>query len=55
MCILYGLVSYVEAFEPKWVNPIDIQYGVNSLRLGDLHVVIILGMRDDSLVIYATL
>ena len=25
--------------EPKWVNPNDIQYGFNSLRLEDLHMV----------------
>ena len=23
----------------KWVNPNDIQYGVNSLRLGGLHLI----------------
>ena len=28
----------MEASEPKWVNPNDIQYGVNSLRLGGLHI-----------------
>ena len=26
--------KYTKAFEPKWVNPNDIQYGVNSLWLG---------------------
>ena len=30
--------SNLEAFEPKWVNPDDIWYGVNSLRLGGLHL-----------------
>ena len=28
----------MEASEPKWVNPNNIQYGVNSLRLGGLHI-----------------
>ena len=26
------------ASEPKWVSPNAIQYGVNSLRLGSLHI-----------------
>ena len=30
---------YIEASEPKWVNPDDIQYGVNSLRFGGLPIV----------------
>ena len=28
----------METFEPKLVNPNDIEYGVNSLRLGGLHI-----------------
>ena len=28
----------MEVSEPKWVNPDDIQYGVNSLRLGGLQI-----------------
>ena len=28
----------MEASEPKWVNPDDIQYGVNSLRLEGLQL-----------------
>ena len=28
----------MEASEPKWVNSNDIQYGVNSHRLGDLQM-----------------
>ena len=28
----------MEASEPKGVNPYDVQYGVNSLRLEDLHI-----------------
>ena len=28
----------MEAFEPKWLNPILDIIGVNSLRLGDLHL-----------------
>ena len=28
----------MEAFKPKWVNPNDIIYGVNSLRLVALHI-----------------
>ena len=30
--------SHMETSELKWVNPNDIQYGVNSLRLGSLHM-----------------
>ena len=30
--------GYVEVSEPKWVNPDNIQYGVNSLRLGGLQL-----------------
>ena len=30
--------SYMEASEPKWVTSDDIIYGVNSLRLGGLHI-----------------
>ena len=30
---------YLEASEPKWVKPDDIQYGVNSLRFGVLHLI----------------
>ena len=30
----------MEASEPKWVNPDAILYGVNSLRLGGLRLVI---------------
>ena len=29
---------YLEVSEPKWVNPVDIQYGVDPLRLGDFHL-----------------
>ena len=29
----------MEAAEPKWVNPNDIQYGVNSFRLGCLQLI----------------
>ena len=29
----------MEASEPKWVNPNDILYGVNSLRLGGLQII----------------
>ena len=29
---------YMEASEPKWVNPDDIQYGINSFRLGVLQI-----------------
>ena len=29
----------MEASEPKWVNPNDIQYVVNSLRLGGLQII----------------
>ena len=29
----------MEGPEPKWVNPNDIWYGVNSLRLGGLHII----------------
>ena len=28
----------MEASEPKWVNPDDILYGVNSLRFGGLQI-----------------
>ena len=28
----------MEVSEPKWVNPNDISYGVNSLRLGDFQM-----------------
>ena len=28
----------MKAFEPKWANPNDIKYGVNTLRLGGLHI-----------------
>ena len=28
----------MDAFDPKWVNPNDIQYGVNLLRYGGLHL-----------------
>ena len=28
----------MEASEPKWVNPDDIKYGVNSIRLGHLQI-----------------
>ena len=28
----------MEASKPKWVNPNDISYGVNSLRPGGLHI-----------------
>ena len=39
-------IYHMEAFEPKWVNPYDIQYGVNSLRLEGLQVVLhIIGTR----------
>ena len=30
--------QYLEAPEPKWVNPVLNTNGVNSLRLGDLHL-----------------
>ena len=30
----------MEASEPKWVNPNDIWYAVNSLRLGGLHFIL---------------
>ena len=30
----------MEASKPKWVNSNDIQYGVNSLSLGGLHIVL---------------
>ena len=32
----------MEASEPKSVNPNDIQYGLNSLRLGGLHIVYVM-------------
>ena len=32
-------MKYFEAFEPKWVNSDYIEYEVNSLRLGGLHIV----------------
>ena len=28
----------MEASKPKWINPGDIYYGVNSFRLGGLHL-----------------
>ena len=31
-------INSMEASEPKWVNSNDIQYGVNSHRLGDLQM-----------------
>ena len=30
--------GYIGASKPKWVNPDDIQYGVNSLRLEGLNI-----------------
>ena len=30
----------MDASKPKWVNPNDIKYGVNSLRLGSLHIMV---------------
>ena len=30
--------GYVEVSEPKWVNPDNISYGVNSFRIGGLHI-----------------
>ena len=32
------MLVYKKASEPKWVNPDGIQYGVNLLRLGGLHI-----------------
>ena len=32
----------MESSEPKWVNPNYIKYDVNSLRLGGLHVSLLL-------------
>ena len=32
---------YMKASEPQWVNPNDIQYGVNPLRLGGLQIILI--------------
>ena len=34
----YETSLHMEASESKWVNPDDIQYGVDSLRLGGLHI-----------------
>ena len=33
------VMNCMEASEPKWVNPNDIQSGVNSLRLGGFHII----------------
>ena len=32
------MLDYMEAFEPKWVNPVLNIIGVNSFRLGGLHI-----------------
>ena len=32
------MIIDMEAFEPKWLNPILEIIGVNSLKLGDLHL-----------------
>ena len=34
-------MSYLEASESKWVNPVLSSIGVNSLRLGGLHLSIV--------------
>ena len=33
---------YLKASEPKWVNPDDFLYRINSLKLGSLHILSIL-------------
>ena len=35
----YLILYYIEASEPKWVNPVLKTIRVNSLRLGDLHII----------------
>ena len=38
--LIYFLSIRLEAFEPKWVKPNDIQYGVNSPMLEGLNLLI---------------
>ena len=37
---LWNKDKWMEASDPKWVNPYYIQYGVNSLRLEGLHIIL---------------
>ena len=41
MGVLSTFLNWIwRAFDPKWVNPNDIQYGVISLRLGGFHIAV---------------
>ena len=39
---MYSYQEYIEASEPKWVNPVLNIIEVNSLRLGGLHLLVVL-------------
>ena len=47
----------LETSEPKWANPNDIWYGVNSLSLGGLQRVandsVLMSLVDDSLIYFS--
>ena len=41
-CMARYYLFYMEASEPKWVNPVLNIIGVNSLRLGGLHITVLI-------------
>ena len=50
--IILSFEIYMEVSEPKWVNPDAIQYGVNTLRLGGLHIIIQTNSNSDIITLF---